>query len=166
MLISWEPSQSAGIKEYQVELSSSDSFETVGQTIRTQNLSVAPDITKAPFVDGGRVYWRIFAVDEGGNLGGAGAGRFVTARRMVLQVLGSLLRGQRSKLVATTLTAAGRKVRKVKVRVTGRPVKAVAKRTGKRGRAAFRIRARRRGTVLIRATRDGYRPAEARITVP
>lgn len=165
MLMAWEPTLSAGIREYRVDLASSDSFAKIGQTIRTQNLSVAPDVTKAPFVDGGRVYWRIFAVDEGGNLGAAAAGRFVTARRMVLKVTGAPVRGRRVKVSVQALDARGRKVRKAKVRVSGRPLRATARRTNRRGIARFALRARRKGTVLIRATRDGFRPAVSRLTV-
>jgi hypothetical protein len=163
VLMSWEPN--FGVKEYRVEFSDTDSFARVGQTIRTQNLSVAPDVTKAPFVNGGTIFWRITAIDEGNNAGGSNVNRFVTARRMALKVSASL-RPRRTSPVAVLVTdSRGRKVRKVKVRLSGRPVRPVSKRTSKKGTAKFKVRPRRRGTVVVRATRDGFRPAEFQLPV-
>ena len=162
VILSWEPVFNA--KNYKVEFSATNSFSTVAQGITTENLAVTADLSKAPFVDGGQIFWRIAAVDEGGNVGGYAAGEVRTARRMTLKAAGGLARRVKGKVVVTVLDADGDPLRNVKIRVSG-AAQARAKRTSKRGTATFRLRPRRRGTVTFRAARTGYKPAEAQIVV-
>lgn len=162
-LLSWEPVFNA--KEYRVEFSETNSFSRVGQTITTQNLAAAPNLSMAPFANGGQIFWRVAARDEGNNVGGYAAGAFRTARRMIISKKGALARGKTATLVIKLVDSDGDAIRKVRVGVSG-VARARAKRTGRRGTATFRLRPRRRGTVVFRATRAGYQPAEARVVVP
>ena len=50
----------------------------------TENLSNAPTLTDAAFIDGGTLYWRVAAIDEGNNVGGFATGQFKTPKRMVV----------------------------------------------------------------------------------
>jgi hypothetical protein len=163
LLISWEPSVMA--KKYRLEIATTNSFSTRSYTATTENLALAPPLTTAAFVDGGRLYWRVAAVDEGGNVGGFATGTFKTPKRMVVTVSGSAVRGERRQVSVLVKDARGRALRKAKVAVSG-AARARARRTNKRGMTSFSLRARRRGTIAFRVTRTGYRPGVATLEVP
>jgi hypothetical protein len=163
VLIGWEPSVMA--KKYKVEISNSNSFSTVAYSATTENLAIAPPLTAAAFLDGGRLYWRVAAIDEGGNVGGFATGTFKTPKRMVVTLSGGVTKGARSKVIVTIKDARGRAVKKAKVRVSGAG-RAKARRTSKRGVAKLSVRGRRKGTATFRVTRSGYRPGVATLTVP
>jgi hypothetical protein len=163
VLIGWEPSVMA--KKYKVEISASNSFSTIGYTATTENLAIAPPLTTTAFLNGGRLYWRVAAVDEGNNVGGFATGTFKTPKRMSISVAGHVTKGARSQVVVTVKDARGRAVKKAKVAVSGAG-RARSRRTNKRGIATLSVRGRRRGAITFRVTRTGYRPGVATLTVP
>ena len=162
VLISWEPSVMA--KKYKVEISASNSFSSIAYSATTENLANAPTLTSSAFVDGGTLYWRVAAVDEGNNVGGFATGEFKTPKRMVVRVSGGVNRSAKSKVIVTATDARGRAVKRAKVKISG-AAHAKSKRTGKKGTAKFWLRARRKGTVTFRVARSGYRPGVATLTV-
>lgn len=162
VLISWEPSVMA--KKYKVEISASNSFSTIAYSATTENLALAPPLTSAAFLDGGTLYWRVAAIDEGNNVGGFATGQFKTPKRMVVRVSGVVSRAAKSKLIVTATDARGRVVRRARVKVSG-AAHAKAKRTGRKGTAKFLLRARRKGTVTFRVARSGYRTGVATLVV-
>jgi len=163
MLISWEPSVMA--KKYRIDISNTNSFSSVAYTATTENLAIAPTLTTQAFLDGGRLFWRVAAIDEGNNVGGFATGTFKTPKRMVVQVSGGVTKGTRAPIVVTVKDARGRAVKRAKVAVSGAG-RAKARRTNKRGIARLSVRARRKGTVKFRVTRSGYQAGVATLAVP
>ena len=151
-------------KNYRIQISGSNSFSDIAYSASTENLAIAPPLTSAAFVDGGKLYWRVAAIDEGNNVGGFATGTFRTPKRMVVAIAGGAVRGARSKVSVTVKDARGRAVKKAKVAVSG-AAHAKSRRTNKRGVATFRLRARRKGTISFRVTRSGYRAGVATLAV-
>ena len=94
-----------------------------------------------------------------GTAGGSGTGSG-TRPRLRLRVAPGVVRAGRRVRVRFVVTARGRRVTRATVRVAGRSV-----RTGRRGRASLTLRFTRRGTVRVRASRPGFRPATVRLRV-
>jgi hypothetical protein len=163
LLIGWEPSVMA--KKYRVEISASNSFSSIAYSATTENLANAPTLTSSAFLDGGTLYWRVAAIDEGNNVGGFATGEFRTPKRMIVRVSGGVNRTAKSKVIVTATDARGRVVKRAKVKVSG-AAHAKAKRTGKKGTATFVLRGRRKGTVTFRVARSGYRTGVATLVVP
>jgi len=162
MLIGWAPSLMA--KQYRVDISSTNSFSSRAFTASTENLAIAPTLTNRAFLDGGRLYWRVAAIDEGDNVGGFATGTFRTPKRMVVTLSGGAARGARSTVKVTVKDVRGRAVRRARIRVSG-AAHARSRRTNKRGSASFSLRPRRRGTISFRVTRSGYRAGLAQLVV-
>jgi hypothetical protein len=163
LLISWEPSTMA--KTYRVDISTTNSFSTIALSAGTENLSLAPTLTNAAFIDGGTLYWRVAAVDEGNNVGGFATGQFKTPKRMVVSLSGAVNRMAKSPVIVTVKDARGRAVKRAKIKISG-AARAKAKRTGRKGTAKFLLRGRRKGTVTFRVARSGYRTGVATLVVP
>jgi hypothetical protein len=163
VLIGWEPSVMA--KSYRVEISASNSFSSIAYRATTENLAIAPSLTNRAFLDGGRLYWRVAAVDEGNNVGGYATGTFKTPKRMAVSLAGHVMQGAASQVVVTVKDARGRAVKRAKVAVSGAG-RAHSRRTNERGIARLSVRGRRTGTVTFRVTRSGYRPGIATLAVP
>jgi hypothetical protein len=163
LLISWEPSVMA--KSYRVQISNSNSFSAIAYTATTENLAIAPPLTTAAFLDGGRLYWRVAVIDEGNNVGGFATGVFKTPKRMAVALAGRAAKGVRGPIVVTVKDARGRPVKKARVVVSG-AARAKSRRTNKRGVVTLSVRARRKGTISFRVTRTGYRPGVATLVVP
>lgn len=161
LLIFWNPDRIA--KRYKVEISSTSGFGTLVVATDTDNTSWAPDLSAQGFKDGGRLFWRVANVDDGSNVGAWSTGSFVLPKRIALSAIGGLRRGLRSPVVVTLRDARGRPISKASVSATGAGMRRVHKRTGKKGKVRMFLRPRRRGTVVIRATRRGYAPAKATV---
>lgn len=75
LLISWNPDPAA--KQYEVEVSPTDGFSTTVDTHRTDNTSWAPfNVNLSSARNRGRLYWRVAAIDQGGNVGAFATGSF------------------------------------------------------------------------------------------
>jgi len=79
ILISWSPDQYA--KQYEVDFSTSETFSTMIESHRVDGLGWAPDIDLTQPANRGKLYWRVAAVDQGGNVGQFASGSFVPPRR-------------------------------------------------------------------------------------
>jgi hypothetical protein len=73
VLLTWKPTVQA--KNYRVELSKTDSFNAVHESATTDHTSWAPKLSWIDFIGGGKYFWRVAAVDEGGNTGGWRTGK-------------------------------------------------------------------------------------------
>jgi hypothetical protein len=163
LVLRWDPSYGLA-KNYRVEFSESNGFGSPFDSKRVDNDAYAPTLTATGFQNGGPVYWRLAAVDEGGNVGGWATGRVGLLRKMVVSANGGLQRGTRGLLEVRVMNARGRAVRRARVTLRGVGVRA-RKRTSKRGLARFRVRPRARGTLKVRADKRGFRPGSAIVTV-
>jgi hypothetical protein len=161
LLIFWDPNRIA--KRYKAEISSTSGFGNRVVATDTDNTAWAPDLISQGFKDGGTLYWRVANVDDGNNVGAWTTGSFVLPKRIAVIVNGRLRRGVRRPFVIKLQDAKGRAISKASVSATGAGMRRVHKRTGKKGTVRMFLRPRRRGTVVIRATRRGYAPATARL---
>jgi hypothetical protein len=80
IVISWNPDPYA--KEYEVEVATSDtfSFSSSIESRRVDGTSWAPDIDLTRPANKGTLYWRVAAVERGGNIGPYAEGRFLAPR--------------------------------------------------------------------------------------
>jgi hypothetical protein len=163
MVLSWDPVEMA--KSYKVEISQSNSFSSTIENQTTDNTSYAPKLTHPGFADGGPLYWRVAGVDEGNNVGGFTSGTFALPKRIKLVLTGSLRKGKRGAIKVKVMDARGRLVSKAKVRVAGAGLRALAKRTTKRGTTVFNLRPSRKGSISFQASKGGYRKGSAILKV-
>ena len=163
LVLDWDPSFGLA-KEYRVEFSESSSFRTRLDSKRLDNAGYAPTMSTSGFQNGGPIYWRVAAVDEGGNVGGWASGKVGLLRKMTVQASGILRRGRKSVLQVRVTNAKNRVVKGVRVTLRGVGVRG-RKRTGKKGIVRFKVKPKARGNVRVRADKRGFRPGSAVVRV-
>jgi hypothetical protein len=163
LVLAWDASFGLA-KQYRVEFSETSTFRTRIESRRVDNTSYAPTMSSSGFQNGGAIYWRVAAVDEGGNTGGWASGKVGLLRRMVVRTTGVLRSGRSSMLEVRVTDARNRVVRGVRVTLRGVGVRG-RKRTSRRGIARFRVRPRASGNLRVRADKRGFRPGSAVVTV-
>jgi len=162
-LVSWDPAVMA--QRYRVQFSDSDSFATLLEQVTTDNTSAAPKMTSPGFSQGKALYWRVAAMDEGGNLGGWASAALSSPKKLRLKVSGSLRHGRRGTVRVRVTNTKGRGVAKVRVTLSGAAVMAKPHTTNRRGAATFRIKPGKKGTLKVRAEARGFLPAGAKLRV-
>jgi hypothetical protein len=163
LVLDWDPSFGLA-KEYRVEFSDSTSFRRRMESKRVDNAGYAPRMTTSGFQNGGPIYWRVAAVDEGGNVGGWASGKVGLLRKMTVRASGMLRRGRKGVLEVKVTNARNRVVKGVRVTLRGVGVRG-RKRTGKKGIARFKIKPKARGNVRVRTDKRGYKPGSAVVRV-
>ena len=163
LLLSWDPVEMS--KSYKVEIARTTSFTTPVETVTTDNTSYAPTLATTGYADGGKLYWRVASVDEGGNAGGWTSGTFSLPKRIKITLSGNLRRGVNGAIRVAVTDSRGHKVRKAQVRVKGAGVASLARRTSAKGTTVFKLRPRRRGKIVFQVTRGGYRAGSASLMV-
>jgi hypothetical protein len=163
VLLNWDPAPSA--YKYRVEFSETNSFIRPIDAKVTPNTNYAPHLIKRGFLNGGRLYWRVAAIDELNNAGGFATGTLSLPRSLRVRANGSLRRRERGTVTVTVMNAKNRPVRRARVRVSGAGVRARPRRTGRRGTVTFALRPRRRGKVTFKVSKRGYRAGKASTTV-
>ena len=153
LMFGWDPAAAAS--SYNVEVSTTESFSSVLESIRTTNTSWAPSLVSPIFKLTGPLYWRVATVDDGGNIGAYVAGRVRAGKPLTVRVTGRLRRNATSRLTVR-VRGSGKALRSASVRVSGAGVKAKTQRTGRSGRTSFRLRPRSSGRVTVLVTRTGY----------
>jgi hypothetical protein len=162
MLVSWDAVTM--VKQYRVQLSTTNSFSSTFANVTTTNLAWAPDMSSRALADGGEIFWRVAAVDEGNAVGAWATGQFKAPERMIVKVEGSAVRRRTSKVKVTVTSFKGKPLRGATVSVAGAAV-ARSKHTNKRGSVKIRVRPRRKGNVKFRVTLAGHRPQTALLKV-
>jgi hypothetical protein len=76
--IAWNPDQFA--KQYEVDFSTSENFNSTLEARRVDGLGWAPNIDLNPPANRGSLFWRVAAVDQGGNVGPFATGVFTPPR--------------------------------------------------------------------------------------
>ncbi|MBD0291675.1 MAG: hypothetical protein ICV74_10510, partial [Thermoleophilia bacterium] len=123
-----------------------------------------PPMSNPIYREGGRLYWRVAAVDADNNTGDfTGSQQLIRAQVMRLRALGVPARRRRTQVTIIATDRLG-PVSRARVRVSGAGIRAQTKLTGATGRVGFSILARRRGTISVLATKAGYDPA--RLVLP
>jgi hypothetical protein len=163
LLLTWDPSPSA--MHYRVDFSETNSFNQVIDSHRTDNTNYAPRMSQPGFTNGGSLYWRVAAMDEGNNVGGYATGKFRLPRAMRVTALGILQRRKAGMVTVTVTGPTGRPIRGATVRTRGAGSRSVRKRTGRRGSVRVRIRPRRSGSIIFIVRKRGYRAGKATLRV-
>jgi hypothetical protein len=163
VLMSWNAKPQ--VRAYEIQISGQPSFVQPVEVARTDNTSYAPLLKFFPSgtFDTGHFYWRVAAVDEGNNLGDFTPIQEVRRPRRITLAIGGALRRRRIGLLSVTVRnfESGSPVAGVAVKVSGAGIRPRRLRTTAAGTLLFRVRPRRTGTVLIRASASGYQPARA-----
>lgn len=154
LLFSWGPA--AGAKSYRVEVSTSDSFTTLLDSVKTDNTSWAPEFAKAAYRKTGPLYWRVATVDEGNNVGAYALQTISRGKPMRVTARGSLKRNATRRVTLVVRGSTGKALAAATVRASGAGVRAQSKRTNKRGRVTFSLRPTKAGTVKFSVSRSGY----------
>jgi len=164
VLLSWNAR--LGVKEYKVQIASSPDFSRTVESVTTDNTSYAPTMTSYSWTNGGPFFWRVAGVDEDRN-----QGDWTQAQQINLQpglrvsVSGVVRHGRRSSLRVSVSDGRGKRIIGARVRLTGKGIKAVAKRTNSRGQVTFKLRPRKRGKIVVSVTKAGYQSAYTSVRV-
>jgi large repetitive protein len=163
VLLGWNAR--AGAKEYRVEVAGRPDFAALAERVTTQATNHAPTLVARSYVEGGRLYWRVAAVDADGNVGDFTAVQeFGLLQTMRVRAIGSAMRGRRTTL--TVLATTGRSaVPGARIRVRGAGVRAQTRTANALGRATFSIRPTKRGNIIVQATKAGFRPVQTAVAV-
>jgi len=167
VLLSWDAKP--GAKRYRVQISGTPDFGKPVENVVTDNTSYAPRLKYFGFrtLNTGRLYWRVAALDEGDDLGDFTQPQLITRiRRMEIGIRGTVKRGKKTTLTVTVTdfeTAGG--VIGATVRAAGAGVGRARARTNVFGGVRLVVRPKRRGVLVISASKRGYRPASARVAV-
>jgi hypothetical protein len=158
VLLQWSAKGYA--KQYHVQVSTNVGFSQVFDDATVDGTGYAPNLTQSQYTDGGTLYWRVAAVDEGGNTSDwSPIQRLTLARRMALSLGGSSLTvGHVARVTITVTDAKNHRVRGVTVRSGGAGSHPRAKRTNKHGVAVLFVRPTKHGAVTFRIAKTGYLP--------
>jgi hypothetical protein len=163
LVLRWDPSFGLAEK-YKVEFSDSNGFGHRFDSKSVDNTAYAPTLMSTGFGNGGRIYWRVAAVDAGANVGGWATGRVGLLRKMNVRAIGALRRGRRGLVEVRATNAKGRALRNARVTLRGVGVRARGH-TSRRGIARFRVTPRARGKIGVRVDKRGFRPGSAKLIV-
>ena len=164
LLLSWDAKP--GAKHYRVQVSQRPDFAYVIDDVTTDNTSFAPLLTSPQYTAGGRLYWRVAAVDEERNVGDFTQAQPISLLpRLRMSVAGHVTRRRAASVSVFVTSAAGRPVGGTRVAVSGAGVRGRVVTTGRAGRVTFRLRATRRGTLLFRASKRGYQTVTVAVRV-
>ena len=161
LTFNWSPAAAA--KSYRVDVSSTESFSQVIDSVLTNNTSWAPAMMSPAYAKG-PLYWRIATVDEGLNAGSFVSGAIRTGKPLTVLVRGSLRRNRTSR-ITVIVRDRGKLLRAAIVRVSGAGVRTQSKQTGRRGTTSLRLRPRKRGQVTIRVIRGGFATKTVKLRV-
>jgi len=163
LAMSWSPR--LGAKEYRVQIATRPDFAAFVENTITQAPNYAPLLTQSDYVNGGRLYWRVAAIDADNNLGDYTAPQeFGIAQSMRLRAFGSPIKGRRTTISVSVASARG-PVAGARVRVWGGGMRSRAKLTNAEGRATFAVRPTRRGRVYVVATKAEFVGAKTSIAI-
>jgi len=155
LLLSW--GWKLGAKNFRVQISTRQDFNTVIEDVTTDNTSYAPLLQHPSYVNGGTLFWRVAAMDENRNNGEfAAAQRINIAQRLRMALTGQPRRRRWRLLTVSVTDPGGRRVRSAIVRASGAGIRARSARTNRAGRVTFRLRPMKRGRLRFTASKAGF----------
>ena len=164
MSFSWQTK--ANTKQYKIQVASDVDFTQVVLDDSTDQTTYTPTLDQDGFKNGGKLYWRVAAIDPDGNLGAfTPAKAIVLAKRMDVRIEGSLTKGAVGTLTITVVDSKGVPVRKAEVRVTGSGATAKRKRTNGKGIVVLKVRVKKSGTIKILASKAGFQVGTGTIAI-
>jgi hypothetical protein len=155
LIFSWEPKQ--GAKTYHLQVSTNADFSSTVDDVTQDGARFAPTLTSDGYVNGGRLFWHVAAVDAEGNQGDWSPTAKVTLAKG-LKITGDTTPARRvSTPVTITVTdAKGNPVKGVTVQVSGAGAIPRARQTNKKGIVVLKVRPTSAGALIFRATKSGY----------
>ena len=145
-----------------------NSFATTigGGSFFTQNTSWAPTLSSTDYLNGGAFYWRVRSQDGDGNLGQATPAQSMSmpAKIAITVSPGLLMHGATSTVTVTVKSFDGHVVAGARAAVSGAGLKGAAKLTGAQGKATFKLRPPKKGTITFSVTKTGYQSLKKTIT--
>jgi hypothetical protein len=155
LILSWDPKQ--GAKTYHLQVSTNADFSSTIEDVTQDAARFAPTLTSTGYTDGGRLLWRVAAIDAEGNQGDwSAASKIMLAKG--LRVAGDTgpTKGKAQAITVTVMNVKGAPVKGVTVRVAGAGTPPRAKQTNKKGKVVLTVHPISTGTMTFRATKSGY----------
>ncbi len=90
-------------------------------------------LSAGAYRDGGRLYWRVGAIDTGGNIGAYSTGSFVLPRGMRVSINALLRRGKPAIATITVKNASNRAIRGARVTISGVGIRTLRRTTNRKG---------------------------------
>jgi hypothetical protein len=163
VLLSWDPR--LGVKQYKVQVASTPDFSRIVETVTTDNPSYAPTMTAYGYGTG-NLYWRVAGVDEDRNQGDWTQVQQIRLQpRLKVMVSGTAKRKRKSTVRVSVMSATGKRLSGARVKLTGVGVRAVVRKTNRLGQVTFKVRPKKKGKLLVSATKSGYQPAYGSLRV-
>jgi hypothetical protein len=155
LILSWDPKQ--GAKTYHLQVSTNADFSSTIEDVTQDAARFAPTLTSSGYTDGGRLLWRVAAIDAEGNQGDWSAPSKIMLAKG-LRVAGDTgpTRGKAQAITVTVTNVKGAAVKGVTVRVAGAGTPPRAKHTNKKGKVVLMVHPISTGTMTFRATKSGY----------
>jgi hypothetical protein len=164
ILLSWDPR--LGVKTYNVEIASTPDFSHPVERVTTDNTSYAPAMTSYGYTTASHLYWRVAGVDEDRNQGDWTQVRQIKMQpRLRVSVSGLARHKKLSSVRVTVRNPQGKALKGAKVKVTGAGLRAVVRKTNKRGMVIVKVRPKKKGKLLVSATKPGYQAAYGTLRV-
>jgi hypothetical protein len=155
LIVSWDPKQ--GAKTYHLQVSTNADFSATIEDVTQDATRFAPLLTAPGYTDGGRLLWRVAAIDAEGNQGDWSAPSKIMLAK-ALKVAGDTgpTKGKAQAITVTVTNVKGAPVKGVTVRVAGAGTPPRGKRTNKKGKVVLMVHPISTGTMTFRATKSGY----------
>jgi hypothetical protein len=164
VLLSWDPR--LGAMQYKVQIGSSPDFSRTVETVSTDNTSYAPALTSYGYTSTSHLYWRVAAVDEDRNQGDWTQVQQIKMQpRLRVSVSGFARHKKMSSVRVTVRSPEGKALKGAKVKVAGLGIRAVVRKTNKRGLVVVKVRPKKKGKLLVSATKAGYQAAYGSLRV-
>jgi hypothetical protein len=164
VLLTWDPR--LGVKEYKVQIASTPDFSRTVETTTTDNPNYAPTMTSYSYQTVDVLYWRVAGVDEDRNQGDWTQAQIIKMMPRLKVSMSGLVRPKRmSSVRVTVMSTTGKRLKGAKVRLTGLGIRPVVKLTDARGSVTFKVKPKKRGKLLVSATKAGYQAAYGALKV-
>jgi len=164
ILLTWDPR--LGVKEYKVQIASTPDFSRTVETTTTDNPNYAPTMSSYSYDRATVLYWRVAGVDEDRNQGDwTQAQQIKMLPRLKVSLSGLARHKQMSSVRVVVMSADGKRLKGAKVRMTGTGIRAVVRKTDARGSITFKVKPKKKGKLLVTATKPGYQAAYGALKV-
>jgi hypothetical protein len=163
VVFSWNPR--IGAKEYRMQISTRPDFNSFIENLTTEATNHAPLLLQGDYADGGKLYWRVAAVDADLNVGDFSPVQQIGIDRPLrLRILGTPIRGRNSKLTVVATSQLDQIVG-VSLRIWGAGLKARTVKTKANGRVTFTVKPKKKGLIYVRGTKVGFNTANTNVPV-
>jgi hypothetical protein len=155
LIFSWNPKQ--GAMTYHLQVATDPDFAQTIEDTTQDATSFAPSLSSTGYANGGRLLWRVAAVDAEGNQGDwSPAAKVTLAKGITVTGNTSPARGKPIAVTILVVDAKGVAVKGATVKVAGAGTPPRAKRTNKKGLVIVMTHPTSTGVLTFQATKSGY----------